>query len=402
MSDGVQGRGGETAAQRRERISRQVRRWCEQARIEGGPSELSDDAAVLIAAGYLDEPTRQVLTNRRRAGRGVPTILGFTQLRLLTDEQTRLEQRAAQSRPGAASLVAGYRATELARRLQAARSAVVMSGAHYASGVRAIRRDRRDGMHLEPAQREALFVALQRTPASLPGERRPVEQVLGAAFGAAADRIAARSVGTALAAASKRAAEVLGAGSDLDGERFVDPVDALLFLAGTLFDRIEGSAAWHSEHFAVQRVQLDLAEELTQIAVDAVALRGIGAELAVALRSARVEAARDQIQARQRALEPVWDQLVERVAALARIGDLLGQAEDQLRSMAAVERTLSLDSRIDDLIARSGNRELSAQNTHHVGDQFGEVEALMLGYQDVLYGDILALTTRSRPGGGSA
>lgn len=401
MSDGVQGRGGETAAQRRERISRQVRQWCEQARIEGGRRELSDDAAVLIAAGYLDEPTRQVLTNRRRAGRGVPTILGFTELRLLTDEQSRFEQRAAQSRPGAASLVAGYRATELARRLHAARSAVVTSGAHYASGVRAIRRDRREGMHLEPAQREALFVALQRTPAPLPGERRPVEQVLGAAFGAAADRIAARSEGTALAAASRRAAQVLGA-PDPDGERFADPVDTLLFLAGTLFDRIEGSAAWHSEHFAVQRVQLDLPEELTQIAVDAVALRGIGAELAVALRSARVEAARGQVQARQRALEPVWDQLVARVAALARIGDLLGQAEDQLRSMAAVERTLSLDSRIDDLIARSGNRELSAQNTHHVGDQFGEVEALMLGYQDVLYGDILALTTRSRPDGGPA
>ncbi|MFC4605722.1 hypothetical protein [Rhodococcus kronopolitis] len=400
MSDAMQSHGGaEPATRRRERISQQVRQWCEQARIDGNRRELSDDAAVLIAAGHLDEPTRQVLTNRRRVGRVIPTVIAFTDLRLLTDEQTRLQRRASETRPGAAALLVGYRAADLARRLQSARAAVLVSDSHYANGVRAIRRERRDGVHLEPAQREALYAALQRTPAPLPDGRGPVEQVLGSTFGAAAERVASRAPG-ALAEAGRWAAQALGATPGPAGERFADPVDTLLFLAGTLFDRIDGSSAWRSEHFEVQRVQLDLADELMQIAVDAVALRGIGAELTSALRSTRVDAAREQVRARQRALEPVWDQLVERVAALARIGDLLGQAEDQLRSMAATARAMSLDSRIDDLVARSGNRELSAENTHNVGDQFGEVEEMMLGYRSVLYGDILALTTRSRSAGG--
>ena len=56
---------------------------------------------------------------------------------------------------------------------------------------------------------------------------------------------------------------------------------------------------------------------------------------------------------------------------------------------------MSLDSRIDELISRSGDRELSAENTHHVGDQFGGVEELMLTYQSTLYGDIAELTSWS-------
>jgi hypothetical protein len=67
----------------------------------------------------------------------------------------------------------------------------------------------------------------------------------------------------------------------------------------------------------------------------------------------------------------------------------------QLRSVLAVNRAMSLDSRIDDLIARSGDRELSAVNTHHVGDQFDGVEELMLTYQSALYGDIAELTAWS-------
>ncbi|NKS78228.1 hypothetical protein GS539_21225, partial [Rhodococcus hoagii] len=54
----------------------------------------------------------------------------------------------------------------------------------------------------------------------------------------------------------------------------------------------------------------------------------------------------------------------------------------------------SLDTRIDELIARSGDRELSADNTHHVGDQFGGVEELMGTYRVALGGDIAELTAR--------
>ncbi|MEN0136756.1 MAG: hypothetical protein AAGC80_16515 [Rhodococcus sp. (in: high G+C Gram-positive bacteria)] len=379
--------------ERRARISVQVRDWCERSTITGTHAPLSDAAAVLIAAGNLDAPTRQILTNRRRAGRTIPSIGGFGALRLLTDEYAQVVRRTGSLRPGPAQLLFKYRATELGRKLQSYRSAVVMSPAHYGNGVRAMRRDRREGVHLDLEQREALFRALQRTPA--PSAGTALERAGNYARGTAAERIGQAAGNTPMAAVGRRVADAIGRGADLDNDRFADSYDTLLYLAGMLFDRIDGSEVWHSEHFAVQRYQLDLAEELTQIAVDTVALRGIRIELDEALRATHSDGARTQIEARQNALKPVWDQLVDRVAALARIGDLLSRAEVQLRSVLAVNRAMSLDSRIDELIARSGDRELSAENTHNVGDQFGGVEELMLTYQSALHGDIAELTSWS-------
>ena len=382
------------AVQRRERITAQVRQWCEDGRIEGPYRELSADAAVLIAAAYLDEPTRMVLVNRRRVGRTVPDIGWFGALRTLSDDRARRDRRAREMRPGAWQVVASYRAGEVERRLLTARARFVHSPAHWANGVRAIRRDRRDGVHLEPAQREALFDALTRTP--VPVSDSGTDQATAAALSVAAQRLAGLAEHTRWAAAGRRAADALGAAAGQPAGRFADRFDGLLYLAGSLFDRIETSVAWRSDHFAVQRVQLDLADELQQIAVDTVALRGIGGELAAALASARGDAACESIRARQRALAVVWEQLVDRVAALARIGDLLGEAEEQLRSAAAVQRTVRLDARIDELVARAGNRELSTENTHYVGDQIGGVDEVMLGYQALLQGDIQALQARPR------
>ncbi|KAF0964462.1 hypothetical protein [Rhodococcus sp. T7] len=379
--------------ERRARISFQVRDWCERSTIAGTHAPLSDAAAVLIAAGHLDAPTRQVLTNRRRAGRTIPSIGGFGALRLVTDEYNQVARRTGSLRPGPAQLLFKYRATELGRKLQSYRSAVVMSPGHYGNGVRAMRRDRREGVHLDLEQREALFRALQCTPAPIAGTA--LERAGNYARGAAAERIGQAAGNTPMAAVGKRVVDAIGKGADLDNDRFADSYDTLLYLAGMLFDRIDGSEVWHSEHFAVQRYQLDLAEELTQIAIDTVALRGIRIELDEALRATHSDGARRQIEARQNALKPVWDQLVDRVAALARIGDLLSRAEVQLRSVLAVNRAMSLDSRIDELIARSGDRELSAENTHNVGDQFGGVEELMLTYQSALHGDIAELTSWS-------
>ncbi|MFH5209695.1 hypothetical protein ACHIPZ_16060 [Antrihabitans sp. NCIMB 15449] len=381
----------ETEADRRVRISAQVRQWCELGRIDTVDRPLSDDAAVLIAAGHLDESTRTVLLNRRAEGRTIPTVGGFGALRLVFDEYRRVQEKAVQLRPGPVQMIYNYRLGELLRRLQAARSTVVTSPTHYATGIRAIRRDRRAGVHLDLEQRDALFAALRATPA--PARATSMIQVRGVAV-EAAERLAQQTRNARLADAGRRAADALAGSPGGDGQSFTDRHDALLFLAGTLFDRIDSSRVWHSDHFLVQRAQLDLADELLQIAVDTVALRGIGIELATAARAARSDSARAQIAARERALAPVWNQLVERVSALARIGDLLGKAEEQLQSIAAVNHTLSLDSRIDELLARSGNRELSAANTHFVGDQFADVDEFMMTYQSVLGADIAALTAR--------
>ncbi|WP_305094469.1 hypothetical protein [Prescottella sp. R16] len=375
-----------------ERIDGDIRRWCAEARLDGRHPPLSDAAAVLIAAGRVGPEIRQILAVRRLAGRGLPSIGGFGELRLLADEYTRLTGKAASLRPGPKQLAYRYRAAELGKRLDGLRSALTTSTAHYASGVRAIRRDRRDGLHLDPDQRGALFAALTRTPAPLPVARRQLHELHNAVVEATAERVVRGSDGTRAAEAGRRAAAALERATVPDDDRFTDRFDTLLFLTGLLYDRIEGSAAWHSEHFAMQRAQLDLPDEVTQIAVDAVALSGIVAELDAA--AASTPEAREHVASRRAALEPVWEQLVDRVAALARIANLLVQAETQLRAAASMRWATSLDTRIDDLIARSGNRELSAANTHQVGDQLGEIEELLGTFRTALVGDIATLTAR--------
>lgn len=381
-----------SAAERRARIDEHVRWSCERARLDGHHPQLSDAAAVLIAAAHVDVHTREILGARRRAGRTIPSIGGFGGLRLVSDEYAGIAAKAASLRPGPVQLAYRYRAAELGKRLASLRSAVTMSAAHYGGGVRAIRRERRDGVHLDPAQRDVLFAALQRTPAPLPIHWRQLHELRNAMLESTAERVVRMSAHTRAEDMGRRASEALERAVEPDDDRFADRYDTLLFLAGTLYDRIEGAPVWHSEHFAIQRAQLDLADELTQIAVDTVALHGIVGELDGAVLSS--PEAREHVQSRRDALAPVWDQLVVRVAALARIGDLLDQVESHLRAMESMRWTTSLDTRIDELIARSGNRELSADNTHHVGDQFGGVEELMGTCRAALGGDIAELTAR--------
>ena len=169
-----------SAAERRARIDEHVRYSCERARLDGRHPQLSDAAAVLIAAARVDAPTREILGARRRAGRTIPSIGGFGGLRLLSDEYAGVAAKAASLQPGPVQLAYRYRAAELGKRIAALRSAVTMSAAHYGGGVRAIRRERRDGVHLDPAQRDALFAALQRTPAPLPVHRRKLHELRNA------------------------------------------------------------------------------------------------------------------------------------------------------------------------------------------------------------------------------
>jgi hypothetical protein len=393
-----------STAHRREQISEQVRRWCERAyigerEIGGTHPDLSDDAAVLIAAGYLDEETRQILVARRRSGKTIPSVGGFAELRLVSDEHTRGLAKLREARSAGARALLRLRANELARTLRDLRATVVVSDKHYAKSLRATRRERRDGIHLDLDRRDALFEALRRTQA--PSLRRTPADLVGRSFGAFAERLADLAEPALRGAAPGHASSPPPSGRGRTTARsraagsFADRYDTLLYLAGNLYDRISNSAAWHSDHFAVQRAQLGLPEELTQISVDTAALRMIVAELNAALEHTRDAATAAHIRSRFETLVPVWDQLVERVSALARIGDLLTLAEERLRSINVVKRAMSVDGRIDELIARSGLRELSAANTHQVGDQFSEVDAAMSMYQALLGGDIAALTSRA-------
>jgi hypothetical protein len=388
--------GHEEVSARRARITAQVRRWAERAEVEWAHRDMSDEAAVLIATGRLDPAARETMARRRDAGRGVPDVGGFGDLRRLVDEHYRASARLAAAGPGA-HLLLRRRLGELTRKIEAKRARFIAARGHFAKGVLAIRRERKEGLHLDIKQRNALFEALKHTPA--PHVQPPTQRDAARGLGLSAARgLAKVAEAGALGEAARWATEMLKQAPVRPG-RFADRYDTLLYLAGMLYDRITGSFAWNSEHFVMQRAQLNLADELIQISMDMAALRVIDAELAAALTSARVRDAREQILARQEAPGAVWNQLVERVSALARIGDLLVDAEERIRSAAAVQRAARMDTQIDELMARSGNRELSAELTHNVGDQFSDVDELLFAYRTYLYGDIAAITEGHRTSG---
>ena len=114
------------------------------------------------------------------------------------------------------------------------------------------------------------------------------------------------------------------------------------------------------------------AEELTQISVDTNSLRSVARDLDRIERTMVDEDTRAQVAGRREALDMVWEQLVGRVSALIRVADLVEESEDEVRTSDAMARARSLDDRIDDLVGRSGNREISADNTNSVGDQVSE------------------------------
>lgn len=354
----------------RERLEERVRRWCQRGRLDGRRPLLSDAAALSIAAGRVDEPTRTVLAARRRAGRTMPSIGGFSAIRVLSDERARWLAKDTKNKPGSA-VVYRLRAVELGKRLDHLRGAMAVSPKHYANGVRAVRRDRRDGLHLDPDQRDALFDALAHTPVPKQQTVTVVERTGLSLLDTAADRVAEVSKNSRFRDLGDRAAALMSERADQKDDAFVDRYETLLFLAGSSFDLIQASPAWRSEHFVVQRTQLDLTDELTQVAVDVHSLRHIDDELDGIAALMFDDATRAQVASRRKALDSVWSQLIDRVAALVRVAELVTHAEGDLRTLDVMQKARSLDGRIDDLVARAGHRELSADNTHFVGDQLG-------------------------------
>ncbi|MGA9872151.1 MAG: hypothetical protein WBQ44_13545 [Rhodococcus sp. (in: high G+C Gram-positive bacteria)] len=355
----------------RERVEERVRRWCDDARLEGRHPLLSDGAALAIAAGLVDESTRAVLAARRRGGKTLPSLGGFSTLRVLSDERQRWLNKDTKNKPGSA-VVYRLRAAELGKRLDHLRTTFVLSTKHYANGVRAVRRERRDGLHLDVDQRDALFDALVATPVPKQHVGTFVERTGRGLLDSAAERVADAAKKTRFGELGDRAASVMAEFADRKDDAFSNRYETMLFVAGTNYDRIHRSPAWRSEHFLVQRTQLDLADELTQVAVDVKTLREIDDELDGIAAMMFDDATAAQVASRRAALDVVWSQIVDRVAAIVRVADLVTHSEGELATMDIMARAHSLDDRIDDLVARAGHRELSADNTHFVGDQLGQ------------------------------
>ena len=386
-----------------------VHRWCEKSTMPGRHPELSDPAAVAIATGHLDAAARGVMLTRMSRGLPIPLASQllpgareFAELRRLQRSVAALDEQAnAPVTPAVVAAVIRARRNSVARRLDDARRALVGGKGVFATGVRAIRRERREGTHLEAVDRERLFIGLSYTPTpDLGGYVRrmgnaALERVAGVIENAAAK--AGKDSGRRWLPDLVAEAE-LTPGAD---SRFVDGYETMLFAAGSFYDRVRRCPAWHSEHFTLQRGQVDLEAELAEIAADVIALRAIRVDLGSARRAAGFDDDLDgHIVRREESLRPVWRELVDRVSALATVAEVVESAAAELRVLEEYAHTATIDDRIDDLVARSGSREVSADNTRRLTEQVRAGEENLRIYRDVLQGNILRLSAGSRPWSG--
>lgn len=359
-------------------IEAPVRRWCDARAIPMPRRELSDEAALLIAAGHLQPAAREVVLNRFDTERAFPDIGGYSKLR-------RLSRIAEHDGAGASSDGAppnpllqakaaadAVRAADARRKLAGFRHAFTLNRISFAAGVRAVRRARKDAVHLDLDERDALFDALCLTPLPL---------VPSAA--AVAARTVARVAGPALRLAPQLAGWVDGHGAPDEGLLvFEDRYDVLLFVAGLVYDKVSYSRSVSAGEFDEQLMQLDLPTDLVQISADVVQLKSVWGQLRYAPGLADGT--------RSGELDKVWDELVERVTALTRVGDLVDVADAKRPRRMSIE---SIDQQIHELVQRAGEREISTQSARRVAGQ-------IMGARGDLPPQLPDGTRRALPGAG--
>lgn len=381
-----------------------IGRWCEKSVIPGVQPELSDDAAVVIASGHLSPAARGIVIRRMSAGLPVPTSTsingagGFGGLRRLQRSIGAIEAQLANPMlPSMVAPVIRSRRNTMTRRLDDARKNVITGKGIFATSIRGIRRERREGVHLELIDRERLFVGLTYTPTPNVNSGGYVRRAGSAAIDRVAGAVGAAATKAGLDKGNRWVSEILG---DLEtpspngDAKFVDGYETILFVAGSFYDRIMRCPAWHSDHFDIQRTAVDLNAELADIAADVIALRTIRVDLDNSRRAAGFDAdLSDHIASRESSLRPVWTELIDRVAALASVAEVVESAAIELRVIAEFAHTATIDDRIDRLVARSGEREISADNTKRLTEQVRAGEDQLRIYRDVLQGNIARLST---------
>lgn len=374
-----------------------LRQWTTDARVPGQPVELSDTAGILIAAGYLSPTARATVVRRVTQGLPMPVPQqGFSEVRRVQRGILHAERKLNSTMlPGFVVPIIRSRLNGLTRRRDDARRVVVTGKGVFPSGLRAIRRERRENVYLEIEEREQLFAGLLCTPVanlSTSGARwagtDAVDKVAGVV-----DKVAGRAGRRQV---EQWADEVFGTvPTTVDSSRgsvFADGYEALLYVAGHYYDRVRNNPAWLSDHFDMQRVQVNLHAELAEIASDIVALRA----LRVDLDRARANGGFDpgfvaHLAEREEALRPVWSELIDRVHALAEISATVESAAVELRLLNEFDRATTIDARIDHLLSRSGDRELSADHSRRLSQQVRSGEEQLRIYRDVLQGNIAQL-----------
>ncbi|MDF3281226.1 hypothetical protein [Gordonia sp. N1V] len=382
--------------------SGEIRQWCDRSAMPGERPELSDVAAILVASGYLTPTGRAIVIRRVSTGLPLPIVPGgFGEMRRLQRAIVQLEaQQSGPMVPGVIAAVMRNRLNGLVRRREDAHKAFVTGKGVFAGSTRAIRRERRENVYLELDERERLFAGLLCTPTPNVGTMRAVRR----AGTVAVERIAG-VVGQVAARSGNRQveqwAEQVTAATDRDAQapavpgsaNFVDGYEALLFIAGHYYDRIMTNPAWRSDHFAVQRTQVNLHSELAEIAADVIALRAVRVDLDRAKRNGGFDRAfAEQIDRRETTLRPVWSELIDRVQALSDVAHVVESAATELRILAEYNKAATIDDRIDALVARSGDREISMDNAKRLSEQVRSGEEQLRIYRDVLQGNISRLS----------
>lgn len=381
-----------------------LRQWTRDSRLPGDPPPLSDDAALLIAAGHTSPGGRALVVRRMSAGLPLPRLSGpYVDLRRLQHSIAHLEQQLATgSIPNMVATVLRSRLSGMIRKREDARRVVVGGKGVFATSTRAIRRERRENMYLEIDEREKLFTGLLYTPVA----NLPVGGGVRRAGSAAVDRVAGFVGGLAGRGAAQNVEEwineALGgspgqpAPAGRGGASFGDGYETLQFVAGHFYDRIVWSPAWRSDFFELQRTQVNLHAELAEIAADVVALRALRVDLDRARASGGFdEGFAEHLEQREAALRPVWTEMLERVQALVEIAQTVESAAAELRILDEYDRASTLDDRIDHLLARSGDRELSADHTRRLSEQVRAGEEQLRIYRDVLQGNIARIAPQT-------
>jgi hypothetical protein len=143
----------------------------------------------------------------------------------------------------------------------------------------------------------------------------------------------------------------------------------------------------------LQRTQVNLHAELAEISSDVIALRAVRIDLDRAKRRGGFDKDfAQQIDKREEALRPVWSELIDRVQALGEVAHVVESAAVELRILDEYNRAATIDDRIDALISRSGDREVSVDNSKRLTEQVRSGEENLRIYRDVLQGNISRLS----------
>ncbi|MXP21612.1 hypothetical protein GIY30_09645 [Gordonia sp. HNM0687] len=382
----------------------EIRAWCDESRLPGERPELSDTAAVLIASGFLTPAGRAIVVRRISTGLPVPVLPGgFGDLRRLQRAIAQAEQQLDNPMvPGVVAAVMRNRVNGLHRRRDDARKYIVTAKGVFAGGTRAIRRERRENVYLEIEERERLFAGLLCTPTPNVHSSGYMRRAGTAAFDRLAGVVGQVASRSGYPQAGEWASQILAperedatsvTSPNAGAATFVDGYETLLFVAGHFYDRVVGNPAWLSDHFEVQRTQVNLHAELAEIAADVIALRAVRIDLDRAKRNGGFDQSfADHIDRREKTLRPVWTELIDRVQALGEVAAVVESAAVELRVLAEYNRTTTIDERIDELIARSGDREMSVDNAKRLTEQVRSGEEQLRIYRDVLQGNIARIS----------